>query len=204
MRAHARTTSSLANCFLEKTWLVQRSSHGQKPCGMKAVAAISLFQLRGGCGYGPHMDRDPGAADSAGRWQDQPLGGRIILRVAGSALRYPQQWLQMLILAEDHTAMHAPTATHRHALIHWQALPCTRPSACTAMHARTGMHSMASILLMQSGPQPSPPLQTGLHWQIMTSSSSCTLRLRCANTLSRSSCTTTGMRPRAWLLRSCG
>lgn len=31
------------------------------------------------------------------------------------------------------------------------------------------MHSMR---LMQSGPQPSPPLHTGLHWQIMMSSSS--------------------------------
>ena len=120
---HARTTSSLANCFLEKTWLVQRSSHGQKPCGMKAEAATSLFQPLDGCGYGPRTGRNPGVADS--------MAG------AGPAPRYPRQ-RQMLVLAEEHTAMHAPNDMHRHALIHWKALPCTRPSAYATMHACTG------------------------------------------------------------------
>ncbi len=61
-------------------------------------------------------------------------------------------------------------------------------------HTRTGEHSMQSILLMQSGPQPSPPRHVGLQWQIMTSSSSWTFRLRCPKALSFMSCHTTGMR----------
>ena len=143
---HARTTSSLANCFLEKTWLVQRSSHGQKPCGMKAEAATSLFQPLDGCGYGPRTGRNPGVADS--------MAG------AGPAPRYPRQ-RQMLVLAED-----------RHACTHRHAPPCTNPLASTAMHspisichhARTHrQHSMASILLMHSPISIHPPACT--RWQ---------------------------------------
>ena len=56
----------------------------------------------------------------------------------------------------------------------------------------TGTHSMHSRRLMQSGPHPSPPRHTGLHWQIMMSSSSWALRLRCPNWFSLTSCHTAG------------
>jgi hypothetical protein len=50
--------------------------------------------------------------------------------------------------------------------------------ACLRVLLPTSVHSMHSILLMQLGPQPSPPRQGGGQWQTMMSSSSCSLRLR--------------------------
>lgn len=73
------------------------------------------------------------------------------------------------------------------------------PPLTTCVHAHaprrslTGTHSMQSMRLMQSGPQPSPPRQGGLQWQIMMSSSSCCLRLRCDSTLSFRHCHTAGI-----------
>ena len=38
------TTSSLANCFLEKTWLVHLSSHGQNPyTGARSGKCIKVY-----------------------------------------------------------------------------------------------------------------------------------------------------------------
>lgn len=65
--------------------------------------------------------------------------------------------------------------------------------AASAFHnALTSVHSMQSILLMQLGPHPSPPLQGGGQWQTMMSSSSCCLRLRWLKKFSLISCITAG------------
>ena len=56
----------------------------------------------------------------------------------------------------------------------------------------TSTHSMLSTLFMQSGPQPSPPRHVGLHWHIMMSSSSCTLRRLWLTALADTRCHTTG------------
>jgi hypothetical protein len=68
-------------------------------------------------------------------------------------------------------------------------------TCCGWAGGRTSTHSMLSMRLRHSGPQPTVAVsvaQIFLHWQIMMSSSSCSLRSRCVYRLLVTSCHTGG------------
>lgn len=82
-----------------------------------------------------------------------------------------------------------------------QTLPQQHAEASPAIRgaAPTSTHSMFNIRLRHSGPQPTVVVsvaQIFLHWQIMMSSSSCSLRSRCVYRLDVTSCHTGGRRCR--------